>query len=64
MSVQTRLILATLCVFNGFVLAVLAVASLVFVDGAARYAIGGALAIGSAALFALARRLRRDVEWR
>jgi len=63
-SVQTRLVLGTLCVFNGIVLAVLAIASLVFVDGVMRFVGGAGLGLAAVALFGLARRLRRGVEWR
>ena len=61
---QTRLVLATLCVFNGFVLAVLGLGGIVFVDGAVRFVVAGAMWVAGIGLFALARRLRRGVEWR
>jgi hypothetical protein len=63
-SVQTRLVLATLCVFNGVILAVLGAGSAVFVDGAARFGVASAMWAAAGALFAVARRLRRGVEWR
>jgi hypothetical protein len=63
-SVQTRLVLATLSVFNGVVLAALGVGSAAFVDGVARLVVATALWLGAAALFVLARRLREGVEWR
>ncbi len=63
-SVQTRLVLATLCVFNGVVLIALGIGSAVFVDGAVRLGVAGALWAAAACLFVLARRLRQGVEWR
>jgi hypothetical protein len=63
-SVQTRLVLATLCVFNGVVLIALGFGSAVFVDGAVRLALAGALWVAAVCLFVLARRLRQGVEWR
>jgi hypothetical protein len=63
-SVQTRLVLATLCVFNGVVLLVLGIGSAVFVDGTVRLGLAGALWVAAACLFVLARRLRDGVEWR
>ncbi len=64
MSPQTRLVLATLCVFNAFSVTLLGVASVVFVDGMARVILATGLWIGAAALAVLAHRLRNDVEWR
>jgi hypothetical protein len=63
-SVQTRLVLATLCVFNGVVLILLGIGSAVFVDGTVRLGLAGALCVAAACLFVLARRLRHGVEWR
>jgi len=63
-TVQTRLVLATLCVFNGVILSALGLGSALFVDGEVRLALAGALWIASVFLFVLARRLRHDVEWR
>jgi D-arabinose 1-dehydrogenase-like Zn-dependent alcohol dehydrogenase len=63
-SVQTRLVLATLCVFNGVVLAALGIGSVIFVDGIAGLGLAGVMWAGAAALLVLARRLRHDVEWR
>lgn len=63
-SVQTRLVLATLCVFNGVVLIALGIGSAVYVDGAVRLGLAGALWVAAACLFVLARRLRQGVEWR
>ena len=61
---QTRLVLATLCVFNGVMLLALAVGSAIFVDGVVRFALAGGLLGGAVCLLVLARRLRDDVEWR
>jgi hypothetical protein len=63
-SVQTRLVLATLCVFNGVMLVALGAGSVVFVDGAARFGLAGAMWAAAGALFVVARRLRQGVEWR
>jgi hypothetical protein len=63
-SIQTRLVLATLSVFNGIVLAVLGVGSAIFVDGRARLVLASAMWFAAVVLFVLARRLRRGVEWR
>ena len=62
-TVQTRLVLATLCVFNGFILTLLGVGTAVFVDGVARLGLAGAMWVVAVGLFVLARRLRDDVEW-
>ena len=56
--------LATLCVFNGVVLVALGIGSAVYVDGAVRLGLAGALWVAAACLFVLARRLRHGVEWR
>jgi len=63
-STQTRLVLATLSVFNGVLLVAVGLVCIVFVDGVARLALAGALWAAAAALFVLARRLRDGVEWR
>jgi hypothetical protein len=63
-SVQTRLVLATLSVFNGVVLAALGVGSAIFVDGVAGLVVASAMWFAAVALFVLARRLRQGVEWR
>jgi hypothetical protein len=63
-SVQARLVLATLSVFNGVVLVALGAGGAVFVDGVARVVVAAALWSAAAALFVLARRLRQGVEWR
>jgi hypothetical protein len=62
--VQTRIVLATLCVFNAVILALLGFGSIVFVDGAERFLLSAVLWVASALLFRLARRLRRGTEWR
>ena len=61
---QTRLVLATLSVFNGVLLAALGVGSAVFVDGIGRVVVAALMWVAAAALFVLARRLRQGVEWR
>jgi len=62
-SVQTKIVLSALCVFNGITLAILGCLSLLFVDGTSALAL--ALAFWSAAslLFLLSRRLSRGPEW-
>jgi hypothetical protein len=62
-TVQTRLVLATLCVFNGVILAALGIGSALFVDGGIRLGVAGAMWALAGFLFVLARRLRHDVEW-
>ena len=65
MSAQTRVVLATLCVFNATFLAALGVGAAVFVDGPVeRLAAAVVLWAGAALLLVAARRLRRPVEWR
>jgi hypothetical protein len=64
MSTQTRLVLATLCVFNAASLTLLGIGSLAFVDGAARVILAALLWIAAAGLAMVAHRLRNDVEWR
>jgi len=63
-SVQTRLVLATLCVFNACTLVLVALLGAVFVDGWARFAAAAVPGLAAAGLFVLARRLRDPVEWR
>ena len=62
-SLQTRLVLATLSVFNGLVLLALGVGSAFFVDGVVRLVLAAALWLVAVGLFVLARRLRHGVEW-
>lgn len=64
MSPQTRLVLATLCVFNACMLTLLGIGSLAFVDGLARVIVASVLWIAAATLAVIAHRLRNDVEWR
>jgi hypothetical protein len=63
-SVQARLVLATLCVFNGVILCVVGLGSVLFVDGGIRLVVAAALWSGAGGLFVVARRLRSEVEWR
>jgi hypothetical protein len=62
-TVQTRLVLATLCVFNGVILTALGLGSALFVDGLGRLGLAAAMWVTAVFLFGLARRLRQDVEW-
>jgi hypothetical protein len=63
-TVQTRLVLATLCVFNGVILLALGLGSALFVDGVMRLGLAAAMWVVAIGLFALAHRLRDAVEWR
>jgi hypothetical protein len=62
-SVRTRIVLGTLCTWNGGLLFALGVMSLIYVDGLAGKA--GAVFFWAAgwSLLALARRLRRATDW-
>jgi hypothetical protein len=62
-SVSTRIVLATLCVFNAFTLAALGVGALFVVNGAAGPTVAVCFWLTSIALFGLARRLRKGTEW-
>ena len=64
MTAQTRVVLGSLCVFNGIILVLVGVGAVVFVDGTVRLAVAGGIWLVAVGLFALARRLREDVEWR
>jgi hypothetical protein len=64
MSAQTRLVLATLCVFNAVSLTLLGIGSLAFVDGSVRVVVAAVMWIAAAVLAVIAHRLRNDVEWR
>ena len=64
MTAQTRVVLASLCVFNGVMLTLIGIGALAFVDGTVRLAVTGCAWLAAVGLFALARRLREDVEWR
>ncbi len=63
-TVQTRVVLATLCVFNGIILTIIGVGAVVFVDGSVRLGVAGSMWLIAVGLFILARRLRKEVEWR
>jgi hypothetical protein len=62
-SVQMRIALGTLCVFNAAILVVLGAAAVVFVDGRVGPLLAGAFWAGSGLLFGLARHLRKGTEW-
>ena len=62
-SVRTRIVLGTLCTWNGAILLGLGVISLLYVNGLPG-PIGAALFwIAAWTLFALARRLRKATDW-
>jgi len=63
MSVQTKIVLSTLCVFNGITLAILGCISLLFVDGTSALALAVAFWSAAGVLFLLSRRLSRGPEW-
>ena len=63
MSVQMRIALGTICVFNALILVVLGGAALFFVDGRAAPLIACAFWFGAGLLLGLARHLRRGTEW-
>jgi hypothetical protein len=63
MSVQTRIVLATVSTFNAFLLGLLGLIALRFVDGVAAPAGAATLWLGALTLVAISRRLRRPVEW-
>jgi hypothetical protein len=63
MSLRTRLVLGTLCTFNGLLLLACGAVAFLYVDGAAG-PLGGTGLWGSAfGLFVLARHLRRATDW-
>jgi hypothetical protein len=62
-SVQTRLVLGALSVFNGGVLILLGVLAALYIDGSARILVALVAWVAAVGLFALARRLRRGAEW-
>ena len=62
-SVQTKIVLSALCVFNGLTLAILGCLSLFFVDGTSGPALAVALWSAASVLFLLSRRLGRGPEW-
>lgn len=63
MSVYTRIVLATLCVFNAFILTTLGAGAVFVVNGAAGPMIAGCFWLFAVALFGLSRRLRKGTEW-
>jgi hypothetical protein len=63
MTVQTKIVLGALCVFNGLTLAILGCLSLFFVDGTSGPVLALALWSVATLLFVLSRRLRRGPEW-
>ena len=63
MSVQMRIALGTLCVFNAAILVVVGAAAFVFVDGRAGALLAGVFWLGAGLLLGLARRLRKGTEW-
>ena len=63
MSVHTRIVLGTLCVFNALILIVLGFASLRFVDGVAGPIVAGCFWLAAGGLLGLSRRLRKGTEW-
>jgi hypothetical protein len=64
MSVQTRLVLSTLCVFNAIVIALLGALAVGWVDRPAGPIAAGALWLCSGLLIGLSRHLRAASEWR
>jgi hypothetical protein len=62
-SVRTRIVLGTLCTWNGALLLALGVIALMYVDGLAGKTGAVLFWIAAWALFALARRLRRATDW-
>ena len=63
MSVSTRIVLATLCVFNAFTLTALGAGAVFVVNGAAGPIIASCFWLAAIVLFGLSRRLRRGTEW-
>jgi hypothetical protein len=64
MSVQTRIVLGTLSIFNAVVLLTLGMLSVFCVNGPAGPVLAGSLWFFAGALFALSRWLRNGTEWR
>jgi cytochrome c biogenesis protein CcdA len=62
-SVQTRIVLGTLCVFNAFILIVLGVGAAFVVNGAAAPIIAASFLGLAGLLLAVSRRLRKGTEW-
>lgn len=63
MSIRTRIALGTLCVFNAFIITVLGVIALMYIDGAAAPVSAGACWLSAGGLWELSRRLRRSTDW-
>ena len=63
MSVQMRIALGTLCVFNALIVVALGFAALFFVNGGAAPLLAGGFWIAAGLLFGLARHLRKGTEW-
>jgi hypothetical protein len=63
-SAQARVVVSALCVFNGSLLVIVGVMSLVFVDGDVRFVVSAAVWLFAFSLFVLAHYLRKGVEWR
>jgi hypothetical protein len=62
-SVQMRIALGTLCVFNAVIIIVLGVAALFFVNGRAAPLLACAFWFAAGLLLGLARHLRKGTEW-
>lgn len=63
MPVRTRIVLGTLCMANCVTLSGLGFVALLYVDGAAGPIAAGGMWAAAAALWRLARRLRRGTDW-
>ena len=64
MSVQTRIVLGTLSLFNALLLVILGFGSLTFVNGSPGPLLAGCFWLFAGSLLGLARWLRRGTEWR
>jgi hypothetical protein len=62
-SVQMRIALGTLCIFNAVILVVLGGAAFLFVNGGAAPLLGAAFWLAPGMLLSLARHLRKGTEW-
>ena len=63
MSLQMRIALGTLCIFNAMIFFVLGFAALFFVNGRAAAVLGAGFWVAAGMLSGLARRLRKGTEW-
>ena len=63
MSVQMRIALGTLCVFNAIILVVIGGVALFFVNGRAAPLLACAFWFGAGLLLGLSRHLRKGTEW-